>query len=134
MAGKAEELKVIYRENLDKDCELVITEKGWFIQFRARTWDEGEDMMYKVTSDKIPKFLSDLKGNLKLYMDMKEEGKPLSKDVEGLREMILRFKGDKPGIYLSDTYHIISCQEDYDRVEAMLKKAVDRANKVHETL
>ena len=134
MAGKVQEAKILYRENLEKDCELVITKNNWYIQFNANTWDEGKDMMYKVTSEKLPQFLSDLKKNLKLYLSMKEEGKPIPRDVEGLREMILRFKGERPGVYLSDTYRIITCREDYDRVEELVKKARDRAHKVIETL
>lgn len=134
MSGRVEETKALYREHLTKDCELVIMRRDWFVQFNAKTWDEEKDMMYKITSGKIPQFLSDLRKNLRLYYDMKEVGKPQSKDVEGLRDMIVKFKGEKPGVYLSDAYWIASSQEDYLRVEELLKKATDRASKVHETL
>lgn len=134
MAGKADETRAIYREFLMDDCELVIMKNGWLIQFDAKTWDEDEDMMYKVTSDKISQFLQDLRKNLNLYLELKEAGKPLSKDGEGLRGMVIKFKGDKPGVYLNDTYWIASTQSDYDRIDALMKKAVDRASKIHETL
>ncbi|MDO4553862.1 MAG: hypothetical protein Q4B70_01795 [Lachnospiraceae bacterium] len=134
MVSKVEEAKAIYREKLDKECELVITKKGWYIQFHANTWDEGKDMNYKVTSEKLPQFLSDLKKNLKLYLNMKEENEKIPRDAEGLREMILRFKGEESGVYLSDTYRIMTCQEDYDLVEELVKKARDRVHKVLETM
>jgi hypothetical protein len=130
MKGKTEE-NVIYREYLSEGCELVITRKDWNVQFGTAGTEKDR---YLVESDKIPEFLGDLKKNLNLYLEMKEAGQPHTKDGDGVRNMTLKFHEDKPGVYLQDTYWIASSLADYNQVETLMKKAVDRANKINETL
>ncbi|MDO5410933.1 MAG: hypothetical protein Q4F21_10870 [Lachnospiraceae bacterium] len=128
MSGKVREAKNSCREKIGEHCNLVVTEGGWHIEFDARAWDEGKDMMYRVTQDKIPQFLSDLKNNLQLYQELRQEGqKAMRHDVEGLREMQIRLKGEHPGVYLSDTFRILQDEQDLKAVEEMAARAEVRA-------
>jgi hypothetical protein len=128
MQGKTEEGNVIYRECLSNGCELVITPKDWSVQFGTG------DAKYQVGSDKIPEFLGDLKKNLNLYLEMKAAGQPHTKDGDGVSNMTIKFHEEKPGVYLKDRYWIAASQADYNQVETLMKKAVDRASKINETL
>lgn len=130
MTSKAELAKPIYTEQLNDRCALVVYKKSWHIEYNALTFDEDKDMKYKVDSFKISQYLSDLKKNLKLYFELMEQKGKKPMDVEGLRDMILRIKGEDSGVYLSDTFRVMTCEEDYERIEHTLNYARKKAEEV----
>lgn len=111
-----------YREKISPNCTLVVSPEDWQIEYNANTYEEDEDLKYKVVSGKIGQFLFDLRKNLQLYLSTKED-KGQKPDVEGLRDMIIRFKGPKPGIYLTDTFYLLSSWEEYRQVETYIAYA-----------
>ena len=94
------ELEPVYKETLSKNCTLVIFKDDWQLEYKADTFEEDKDLKYKVSSEKVDGFLFDLKRNLCLFFDVMESEAKTPPDIECLRDMILRFKTDQPGVYL----------------------------------
>lgn len=117
------ELEPVYKETLSKNCTLVIFKDDWQLEYKADTFEEDKDLKYKVSSEKVDGFLFDLKRNLCLFFDVMESEAKTPPDIECLRDMILRFKTDQPGVYLTETFCIMTCQEDYDEIEAYVERA-----------
>jgi hypothetical protein len=117
------ELEPVYKESLSKNCTLVIFKNDWQLEYKADTFEEDKDLKYKVSSEKVDGFLFDLKRNLRLFFDVMESGAKTPPDIECLRDMILKFKTDQPGVYLTETFCIMTCQEDYDEIEAYVERA-----------
>ena len=118
-----------FREKISPNCTLVVHPEDWLIEYKANTFEEEEDLKYKVVSSKIGQFLFDLKKNLQLYLNTKDE-KGAKPDVEALRDMIIRFKGPKPGVYLTDTFYLISSWEEYREVETYCAYARQAAQEI----
>lgn len=130
MLKKNFEWEPIYKEPLSKNCMLVVFCNKWQIEYQADTFEEDKDLKYKVSSEKLEQFLFDCRKNLQLFYDMNDAEKVLPPDMEGLRDMILRFRTQKPGVYLTETFCLMTSQADYDEIEAYIKKAKEIAPKI----
>ncbi len=129
MAKKKPEWEPIHTQALSSDCTLVVFEDDWQIEYKAGTFEEDKDLKYKVTSKKVDQFLLDLKKNLRLFFDIYEDGEKPG-DITSLRDMLIRFRTKKPGVYLTEQFCLARSWEDYEEIKKYIGEAKAIATKM----